>query len=383
MPQIDPEQLPTFGAAEGTRSSANFLGEVTEINESFTDEYESMVELQKNLQTVTRTAVVFNPFRAQNNLCSGGTYGDSGIATLEQFVPYVLMLRKVPRITPKRPDENSVLLGDVVIGSDVALVNRTAQEMSETLLKIHGAVGVSRLDSLAASDFKQIGNRLLIYEIVMQGWNKQGLLEDLPEYFGARSPHLPYKYDAVPGTGRENSFTMTAEEVLQIAATEGVILKKLYGKELLKFDPKIEKFLTQECVLNAREVEIGKQLIVELRNSALKMHEYAVGAEGVLPKTKEHLESVKRGPTFGKQKYDDLDRYLMLHFPSYPMDTEIEKSERNQRRGMEAIFRNMPNNAANNNDEELRLLRERNKLLEEQNSLINQRLDSLEKSQKT
>lgn len=382
MPQIQDQNLQDNPLQGNPHAATRFVGQVNNIDvQHFGDEQETMREIQRAMENMGRTTVVWNPFRAQNNLSTGGTYGDSGIATIEQFVPYVLFLRKVPQITPKRLDEQSILMGESAVGSDVAQINKTAAETAETLLKIHGATGVSLLSSLAANDFKQTATNLLVYEIVMSAWNKQGLLEDLPEYFGVRSPLLPEKYDAVAGDGRDNSFTMTAEEVLLVAAKDGVKLSKVYS-DLFKFEPKFEKFLDSPCVLNAKEIAIGKQLITELRNAALKMHEYAVGAEGVLPKTKEHLESVKRGPTFGKQKLDELDRYLMLHFPSYPMDTEIEKSEKNQRRGMEAMMRNMPGRG-DEKSQELLLLKERNKLLEQQNEMMFKRLDALEKGQKT
>lgn len=376
MPKVDTSEILTGNPA---RSAANFIGEVpTFEGNPYSDEEDNMRELERAMQSQRTTAVIWNPFRDQNNLCSGGTYGDSGIATLTQFVPHVLFLKKVPRITPKRPDEQAILLGETVVGSDVAQVARAANETAQTLLKIHGAVGAVMLESLADNDFNQISAKLLIYEVVMQGWNKQGLLEDLPEYFGTRSPHLPEKFDAVPGNGRDNSFTMTAEEVLEKARKDGVLIEKVYSK-VMEMEPKHRVFLSKPCVLSAKEIAIGKQLIEELRNASLKMHDYAVGAEGVLPKSKEHLESVKRGPTFGKQKLDELDRYLMRHFPSYPMDSEIEKSERNQRRATESIMKNFSGRGEPDNSEELRLLREQNRLLAEQNKGYETRLAALEK----
>lgn len=373
MPQVNFEETLTSNHA---RSAPNFVGEVDGYPEhNYSDEQETMEELQKALENQSRTAVIWNPFRDQNNLCSGGTYGDSGIPVLRQFVPHVIFLRRVPLITPKRPDEISVLMGEAAVGSDVARVPQAADTTSKTLLQIHGAVGAVKLASLGANDFKQIAAKLLIYEIVMQGWNSQGILEDLPEYFGVRSPLLHEKFDAVKGNGRDNSFYATAEEMLEKAAQDGVVLKSVYS-EIFKFEPKLQKYTESACVLNQKEVAIGKQLIEELRTAALKMHDYAVGAEGILPKTKEHLENVRRGPTYGKQKYDELDRYLMLHFPSFPMDTEIEKSEKNQRRGMQAMMKS--NSGGNQSDDYTRAIEERNRLLEDRNRLLEERLDKLE-----
>lgn len=194
-----------------------------------------------------------------------------------------------------------------------------------------GKYGLVGINSLIGYDPKSKERCQEIFALVMSGIGKEHLLEDLPEYFaneeeeGITSVYLPDK--------RPARFRLLAREVVERAADKGVEV------EILKVVPDKNEKSGYKAVrapklikLNAEEYTNALNLVDELKYSVLGSHAAALDPDnnGVLPQTQAGLQNKK------KTGYDALDKFLMRQFPSYPMDTDLEKSQKQLIRALEA-----------------------------------------------
>jgi hypothetical protein len=173
------------------------------------------------------------------------------------------------------------------------------QDMIYTFGK-YGLVGVHSM--VATSDPKSMRRCQDIARLILSGFDERATpLEDLPEYFDPTfiSPYLHDK--------RRARFARTAEDIIEEASS----------KDGIAFDG--SRF-------HLSEVERGSALLLaeEMLASAVQAHIAALDTEanGILPSTREQMQSKT------KRAYDKCDQWLMSQFPSFPMDTELEKSNK-------------------------------------------------------
>lgn len=158
----------------------------------------------------------------------------------------------------------------------------------------YGLVGVS----FEAFDAAGHAKCQKVFTAVMAGCPDSTLLEDIPEYFGETSPYLPMDKPKA-------RFPFTARQAVDKAIADGT----------LKDD----------------EIAMAERLLVELPPAAMQAHRAALDPEasGILPGTKAGIEAGQ------KRGYDRCDQWLMSQFPSYPMDTELDKSQRQLLRALD------------------------------------------------
>lgn len=159
--------------------------------------------------------------------------------------------------------------------------------------------GLIALNNLRAQSAEEFERHQLIFDIVMSGLPKNTLLEDIPEYFGGVSAYLPLK--------RAAHFERTPFGQIEKAAAGGV---QIYGAD------------AKPAQISDREKIIAEQMVEQFAAAVAQSHTAALDAEmdGVLAKTREGRQNGQ------KTSYDKCDQWLMKEFPSFPMDTELEKS---------------------------------------------------------
>lgn len=160
-----------------------------------------------------------------------------------------------------------------------------------------GKYGLVAIRSLTAHDAESHIRCQKIFKAVMSGLSDRTKLEDIPEYFGEESPYLIEKKPARFPLG-------TAIQRVEAAYLDSI-----------EIDGETVK-------LNDEEHALAERLIAELTPSVMAAHTAALDPEanGILSQTREGLQSGQ------KRSYDKCDQWLMSQFPSYPMDTTLEKA---------------------------------------------------------
>lgn len=192
-------------------------------------------------------------------------------------------------------------LGSGLSGSgktNVSAAWHYAQEKITDMVYTFGRYGLVTLKALAAFDTNELNRCKTIFRVVTAGLSDKTLLEDMPEYFGDISPYLLDKKRA--------NFPMTADDCIA-AAAEGVL--ELDGRPIK---------------LNEIDLNAAISVAADLKGSILGAHYAALDLDGngILAKTREGIQTQQ------KRGYDKADMWLMNQFPSFPMDTELEKSNK-------------------------------------------------------
>jgi hypothetical protein len=233
---------------------------------------------------------------------------------------YLKRLRLLPITTTQKPVINNkigfavsnVFLGSIGsdgqpegIGSNMSGAMKTnvkgeyvyPDEKVGDMVYTFGKYGLVAIRSLTASDQDSINRCQQIFNIVMSGLSDKTLLEDMPEYFGEQSPYILDK--------RPYPFKFTAMDAVEKALQAGTL------------------FPGDERAANA--------LVEEIKGSIMGAHSAALDSEaaGILAQTREGIQ------TGQKRGYDKCDQWLMGQFPSFPMDTELEKSQKQLMRALD------------------------------------------------
>lgn len=163
-------------------------------------------------------------------------------------------------------------------------------DMSHTFGR-YGLVHVPHLKANTEAEYEACQR---IFDTVMSGMPADMILEDMPEYFGGESLYL---LDKAPVR-----FKKTAEQVIE------------------------------ESDLSDGEKQLARNIVPVLLQMVQGAHMAALDPEaaGILPQSRDAREKGQ------KSGYDKCDRWLMSQFPSYPMDTELEKSNSQLIRAIEA-----------------------------------------------
>ena len=190
-----------------------------------------------------------------------------------------------------------------------------------------GKYGLIKVQSLFATSPEQEQKCQDIFNAVMSGleFSPRGqistLLEDMPEYFsefGVTSPYLPGKRPYV-FRDEENKPT-NAFKQLEKAIAKGVTIK---GKQI-----KLSEF----------DYEKAEMLVREIEQSVLQAHASAIdiNSSGILPTTKKAITDKQ------KKGYDACDGWFMNQFPSFSMDSELEKSQKQLMRVLDGEVGSQP-----------------------------------------
>lgn len=257
-------------------------------------------------------------------------------------IDHLKRLRLIPITTTTRPIINNVLgfaasptliggtdqngqagLGHGLVGGGRTNVKEEFSYPSEKiddLLATFGKLGLIAVNNLSANDERSERRAQEIFAVIMSGLSDRTILEDIPEYFSTRNFFLENK--------RPLGIEKTAEKLLEEAANTGL---QIPDKVVMIGDGKSVNIGEKPIRLTATEYTIGLKLIEEIQTSLAFAEVAAIGADthSTLPKTREGRQ------TGQKKSYDALDRWLMAQYPSFAMDTEIEKANNQMIRALE------------------------------------------------
>lgn len=214
-------------------------------------------------------------------------------------------------------------------------------EKVEDLTATFGKYGLIGINSVGAQNSPMERRAQEIFAVVMNGLDDRTLLEDLPEYFGDFPAYLPEKRPrGLPKT--ENGEEMNAAYFVEKAASSSGL--QITPRRINVGDPTAPEGYASVLIgekpikLNATEYTAALELIEEIKISVATAHLAAIGdaPHSVLPKTREGRQ------TGEKKSLDALDRWMMAQFPSFSMDTEIEKANNQIIRALEGGERGEP-----------------------------------------
>lgn len=258
---------------------------------------------------------VFNPwFPIPNSALSGFGFGVRHYI-LKRMCLIPIKLWKVPVIMPR---SGAFGIGAVTtagafpaggVGSRVEQRLQYPRESIDNLINAYGAesannVGMVELRSLAADKDHDKFESALLFRAVMETALEPGLLpgckvilEDFPKFLRTEAPLL-----------------------LRQAFDEGV------------------DFEGQNRQLSNKTRKRGELLLPELDASVAAATRRALDeGTGILPKTKSDLIAAGKGMSEVKRMPDKLDEWLLREFPSYSLDTDVERATRANRSVTDAI----------------------------------------------
>jgi hypothetical protein len=143
--------------------------------------------------------------------------------------------------------------------------------------------------------------------------------------------------------GARASFTLFAN-VFREAASEADLDRGFRppGLTLEGYPAWLDHYAPRVLVALASQVETfdmprAEQLVAELRESFRLAEEAALSpSTGILPKTKELLNITANGGSGGKTHLDDADNWLLKQYPSFEMDTDVERARAAMQRAIES-----------------------------------------------
>lgn len=279
--------------------------------------------------------------KLNNRATHGVRYGMGGqYAELLRMELIFLPTLEVPKLRPKN---NGFAVGKVTpfgvtaaaaVGSDVETKLQYPSQTAAMLLKAYGDKGLIILESLTAEADADKEESILLYEAVMktvpEGQEMTGvevIMEDLPAWLRDEAPKL-----------------------LSHALKNGVT----YDNVEYKLKP------------SARAK--GLKMIAELQAGIATSNKAAIT---VLKKTKKELGAANKGINDSKALPDPQDEFLLYHQRSFKLDTEVERAARANESVTSAIRESSSDNTAL-----LQQMVENNRLLAEQNRLLNQQAKS-------
>jgi len=258
----------------------------------------------KRVESVNTVKFVFHPWIELKN------FGPDGFAFQVQYaVLQRLKLIPIPVFDYARivPVSNNFSLMSAVVG-DIGAIPSRNQNKVETLMQMpttsvealkvaYSKFGMVELASLESFDEQSLRASFMLFGQVFReaegeadlavGHRPPGLLlEDYPAWLDVDAPRL---------------------------------LEQLRRAEILT------------------EMDRAEQLVAELRESIRLAEEAALSPSvGILPKTKEGLNITANHGVGGKTHLDELDVWLLKQYPSFEMDTDVERARNAMQQAIES-----------------------------------------------
>lgn len=305
--------------AASTQSIASILGAYGSGNVPVGD----LSETYQAVESIKSVRFAFHPWMDFPNF---------GADTFRFNIPYptlkrleMIALPALPRavITPKR-GPGSFAFGSVTVGGEIPSQGSTSNvtqamqmpaESIADLLMAYRKFGMAGLDSLTAHDESTLIDSFTVFGAVM------GVARDEyeEENFGRR--HAELVLEDYPAWLRGG-----APLALETAINHGFTL---HGREL-RLNPSLR--------------ERGLQLIGEIEGSIALAHEMALNpSDGILPNAKNLLNVTANRGAGGKAYLDPVEEWLLAQFPSFKMDTDVERAKT-------AMQEALKGSSSNNND---------------------------------
>lgn len=247
------------------------------------------------VEGVKTVKFAWHPWLPLANLGADGFRFNVPYAVLERLQPIALPVFPYAQIKPRSAAQPFSLasvngagqgIPAASVGSQIEQALQYPSESGEYLLIAYKQFGMVMLESLTAHGEEELQQSYVLYAAALSG-APELTLEEFPEYL-----------------------TSAAPELLERAQAQGV---EINGA---KFS------------LGAGAQKRGEELLTEIGAGIAQAHDRALnGNDGILPTTKKLLNIAANGGTNGKTHLDNLDVWLLKQFPSFRMDTDVERAQ--------------------------------------------------------
>src|ERR1051325_6524614 len=305
-----------------------------------------LTETVRQVESVKSVKFAFHPWLPISNFGSDGFRFNIPYAVLERLTLIPLAVFRYPRITPRG---GQFAFGLSTLGVDPtgfstafevgAVPAMGSQNKVETLMQMpsvsmnalytaYSKFGMVELEALASHDEAKLSENFILFNAVMglARCDEEGneLEQDLEA--GLRSKHFtledllkPSPDLMDPRHSRSISWLETGAPRALRAALKGVSIKG------------------QRYAIAQSQIASGEKLIEQLKQSVYRAHQAALNpADGILPRTKELLNITANKGTGGKTHLDNQDSWLLSEYPSFKMDTDVERAQKAMQGAIEA-----------------------------------------------
>lgn len=267
----------------------------------------------RQVESIQSARFAFHPWCPIPNFGSDGFRFNVQYAVLDRLVPIFLPAFPYPKIIA-RSAGMFALIGATLTE---AVPSTGSQSKVETLLQMpsvsiaelrmaYGDKGMVELASLLAHDPQELAKSLILFEAVM------GVAQSADASDSKRRP---------PDLVLED-FPMWLETDAPRALRAGLRKVVVRGNEYK---------------LTSAQIPKGEQLIEEIKNSIALAESAALNpSDGILPRTKELLNITANNGQGGKTHLDRLDNFLLEQYPSFRMDTDVERAQKAMQSALEA-----------------------------------------------
>ena len=246
----------------------------------------TLQSIEEQTARLNKVAFVFHPWIEFNNL---GNDGFRIPAVQSANIPRLTLIPLVS-LNVKHIESRKNLSNNKYVPLPIAYT-RSIYSSYIDLLQRYGRYGLVIIPSLGCN----LNEAVRIsegFEKIMEPFHNGGLLEDLPEYFGEKSP----VEDQLES--RVKRIKTTAEARI--------------------------KSLVTHMGLTEEDAERFREALPVLADSAVKAHRAALTpSNGILPQSIEEIND-KRKP-----KFDEVDTFLRRQFPGYNSDSMLSKRNSN------------------------------------------------------
>lgn len=287
-------------------------------------------ETVREVESVKTVRFAWHAWLPHNNLGSDGFRFNVQYAWLDRLVPIPLPVFPYPEILG-RSSSAFALLGnignlDATLAEGVPSAGSQAkrkqklQTPAESMLALHtayGKYGMVELKSLLAADEREQATSFTLYEAVMGAARGEAELDA-----GRRPANL--LLEDFPVWLREG-----ARRALKHAFSKGSVDVPVYAQDKSGGKPRIVRYASRPFEESIGISDRAERLIDEVGISIAQAHEMALSPSiGILPRTREALNITTNRGQGGKTHLDNVDIWLLEQFPSFNMDTDVERARR-------------------------------------------------------
>ncbi len=292
-------------------------------------------ETVRQVESIKSVRFAFHPWLPIPNFGSDGFRFNIPYPVLERLQLIPLAVFPYPRITPRA--NGQFALGMATLTEAVPAMG--SQSKVETLMQMpatsmrdlytaYSRFGMVELTSLLSQDEEELSESFILFHAVMglARTNDDGseLQEDLEA--GRRSVNYTLEHLLKPSpdlmdprASSSLSWLDNGAHLALRASLKGVTIKG------------------QRYAIAQSQIARGEKLIEEIKQSVYRAHQAALNpSDGILPRTKELLNITANKGQGGKTHLDNQDSWLLSEYPSFRMDTDVERAQKAMQGAIEA-----------------------------------------------
>lgn len=294
-----------------------------------------LTETVRQVESVKSVKFAFHPWLPISNFGSDGFRFNIPYPVLERLTLIPLAVFPYPKITPRA--NGQFALGMATLTEAVPAMG--SQSKVETLMQMpsvsmrdlytaYSKFGMVELQTLASHDEAELSENFILFHAVMglAGTDANG--NELEEDLKAGRRSINYTLEDLlkpspdlmdPRVSSNFSWLDNGAHHALRTALKGVTIKG------------------QRYAIAQSQIAKGERLIEEIKTSVYRAHQAALNpSDGILPRTKELLNITANKGQGGKTHLDNQDSWLLSEYPSFRMDTDVERAQRAMQGAIEA-----------------------------------------------